>query len=281
MSTYGMESGTTATGFVAVHASHEVRPMSHMDPVYTLLWEASPFIQAIIANPDDDTPRLVLADWLEERGYVDRAAFMRIQCRHGNLNKNDNRKERGQLRRLAPIAEGWINSFIGFHDFKWGSPSTAAKFVRGFIEECTFHSIRSYLDHIDLVASLVPLQTFHIHNPYGGREEFPQYKKDQFTRLAQSAYVESLVSLEMLGGDTAVDENEITIFAAAPLRKLRYLGLCTESDDSVRTVINAPALVPGVKITIEGHFRPKKIVDLTQIASKRGIELEFAEPIPF
>ena len=37
------------------------------------------FIAAIIANPDDDTVRLVAADFLEEHGDPERAAFIRIQ----------------------------------------------------------------------------------------------------------------------------------------------------------------------------------------------------------
>jgi uncharacterized protein (TIGR02996 family) len=40
-------------------------------------WEA--FRSAIVADPDDDTPRLVAADWLDEHGDPDRAAFIRIQ----------------------------------------------------------------------------------------------------------------------------------------------------------------------------------------------------------
>ena len=34
---------------------------------------------AILADPDDDTARLVYADWLEENGRADRAAFVRAQ----------------------------------------------------------------------------------------------------------------------------------------------------------------------------------------------------------
>ncbi|HVK16992.1 MAG TPA: TIGR02996 domain-containing protein [Fimbriiglobus sp.] len=37
-------------------------------------------IQAIIAAPDDDLPRLVYADWLEEHGRPERAEFIRVQC---------------------------------------------------------------------------------------------------------------------------------------------------------------------------------------------------------
>lgn len=38
------------------------------------------FWQEIIANPDDDTPRLIYADWLEEQGEIQRADFIRTQC---------------------------------------------------------------------------------------------------------------------------------------------------------------------------------------------------------
>src|SRR5215813_14910898 len=37
------------------------------------------FLEAIRAAPDDDGPRLVYADWLEERGDP-RGEFIRIQC---------------------------------------------------------------------------------------------------------------------------------------------------------------------------------------------------------
>ena len=42
-------------------------PMNHDDA----------FLQAILDAPDDDTPRLVYADWLEEHGQPDRAEFIR------------------------------------------------------------------------------------------------------------------------------------------------------------------------------------------------------------
>jgi uncharacterized protein (TIGR02996 family) len=38
-----------------------------------------PFLRTIAAHPDDDAPRLVFADWLEERGET-YAEFIRLQC---------------------------------------------------------------------------------------------------------------------------------------------------------------------------------------------------------
>jgi uncharacterized protein (TIGR02996 family) len=36
--------------------------------------------RAIVANPADDTPRLVYADWLQENDRTDEAEFIRVQC---------------------------------------------------------------------------------------------------------------------------------------------------------------------------------------------------------
>ncbi len=43
--------------------------------------EADAFLDAIFAAPDDDLPRLVYADWLEERGQQAYAEFIRLCCR--------------------------------------------------------------------------------------------------------------------------------------------------------------------------------------------------------
>src|SRR5581483_5764550 len=36
---------------------------------------------AIMGAPDDDLPRLIFADWLDEHGHGDRAAYIRADCR--------------------------------------------------------------------------------------------------------------------------------------------------------------------------------------------------------
>jgi uncharacterized protein (TIGR02996 family) len=42
--------------------------------------EEAGFLADICENPDDDTPRLVYADWLQERDREARAEFIRVQC---------------------------------------------------------------------------------------------------------------------------------------------------------------------------------------------------------
>jgi uncharacterized protein (TIGR02996 family) len=36
-------------------------------------------LAAIMSHPDEDTPRLVYADWLDENGASERAEFIRLQ----------------------------------------------------------------------------------------------------------------------------------------------------------------------------------------------------------
>jgi len=46
------------------------------------------FLQTIIADPSDDAPRLVFADWLEEHGDP-RGEFIRVQCELARLPEDD------------------------------------------------------------------------------------------------------------------------------------------------------------------------------------------------
>jgi uncharacterized protein (TIGR02996 family) len=59
---------------------------------------AEPFLRAIHDRPDDDAPRLVYADWLDERGDADRAEFIRVQCALARAHANDPRRAAWQAR---------------------------------------------------------------------------------------------------------------------------------------------------------------------------------------
>lgn len=48
-----------------------------------------PFMEAIINGGDDDTPRLVYADWLEEQGFEHRASFIRASVEFERIRCHD------------------------------------------------------------------------------------------------------------------------------------------------------------------------------------------------
>jgi uncharacterized protein (TIGR02996 family) len=51
------------------------------------------FLEDIIAHPEDDAPRLIYADWLEEHGQQERAEFIRVQVALATLHDDDPRRE--------------------------------------------------------------------------------------------------------------------------------------------------------------------------------------------
>src|SRR5215472_16114924 len=44
-----------------------------------LMSDHAGFLKAICDSPDDDVPRLVYADWLDEQGQAARSEFIRVQ----------------------------------------------------------------------------------------------------------------------------------------------------------------------------------------------------------
>jgi uncharacterized protein (TIGR02996 family) len=51
------------------------------------------FLQDIRDNPDDDTPRLVFADWLDDNGDPQRAEFIRVQCALARMSDDHPRRD--------------------------------------------------------------------------------------------------------------------------------------------------------------------------------------------
>jgi uncharacterized protein (TIGR02996 family) len=84
------------------------------------------FLDAIWESPDDDVPRLVYADWLEEQGNP-RGQFMRIQCAlaRGDLEEDRRRQlERQEQELLAVHGQEWLGPTC--------SPRLFWRFRRGF-----------------------------------------------------------------------------------------------------------------------------------------------------
>jgi uncharacterized protein (TIGR02996 family) len=53
-------------------------------------------LRAVVEDPDDDVPRLVYADWLEENGQAQRAELLRLQCDPARVEPSPREKELAQ-----------------------------------------------------------------------------------------------------------------------------------------------------------------------------------------
>lgn len=70
------------------------------------------FLRAIIENPNDDTPRLIYADWLDERGDP-RGEFIRVQCLLASMSASDERRlplEQLERQLLERHQDAWLGS---------------------------------------------------------------------------------------------------------------------------------------------------------------------------
>jgi uncharacterized protein (TIGR02996 family) len=68
------------------------------------------FLADIRDHPDDDTPRLIYADWLEEQGDV-RCEFLRLEIRLAGMEprSRESRRLRARLRKLrSEIDANWL-----------------------------------------------------------------------------------------------------------------------------------------------------------------------------
>lgn len=115
---------------------------------------ADALLASVVASPDDDLPRLVYADWLDENGDPDRAEFIRLQIT----------RENG-----AATAEGAIREkvLLDAYGKQWLAPLRApgrplfaqkshAEFARGFVQT-VWLTVQEYARHADRLFTLAPV----------------------------------------------------------------------------------------------------------------------------
>lgn len=214
------------------------------------------FIQAIREAPDDDAPRLIYADWLEEHGQADRAEFIRIQCRLARMPEADPnaaslwaRAEEllranweawvGPLRELVGPrydrhGEGWMRE--DYH------PDGLRRFQRGFVDAIILE-VEPFLNRAKELLALVPLRALGLWG--AGRRAralagcpqlaglkvlaFYDYFADPLTArdapaLAASPYLQGLTILA-LGWNSLSDEGVEALTRADWLNSLLTLDL--------------------------------------------------------
>lgn len=80
--------------------------------------------RAVIADPADDTPRLVYADWLDENGQEERAEFIRVQIQNAGLPIAQRQQEVELLRQFRKV---WDKPYRALF------PGGAFTYSRGFV----------------------------------------------------------------------------------------------------------------------------------------------------
>jgi uncharacterized protein (TIGR02996 family) len=76
------------------------------------------FLQDILANPEDDTPRSIYADWLDEQGDP-RGEFLRLAVAWHEMSRDDARAPGclARLQELRPyLSSGWVVAVCPWED---------------------------------------------------------------------------------------------------------------------------------------------------------------------
>lgn len=151
------------------------------------------FVQAIVENPTDDAPRLIYADWLQERGDPESAArgeFIRLQCLLEHADETD------------PCWQAWRSreDELGKQHGQTWSQGVRGRvdgygFRRGFIGEVRL-TADQLLAHADMLFARHPLEVVTV-----------QASGDQVEQLAGCPYLARVHRLEIRGqhpGDAGV-----------------------------------------------------------------------------
>jgi uncharacterized protein (TIGR02996 family) len=133
--------------------------------------EYNAMLRAICAEPDEDTPRLVLADLMQESGEEHLAEFIRAQVAYASETRKTYRKPiakritqllRGSvLLRRYPWINKWLDDFkFGFSASGWGYSVVPIDqhvyFSRGFVSAITLPRA-AFMQHARAIFSANPV----------------------------------------------------------------------------------------------------------------------------
>jgi uncharacterized protein (TIGR02996 family) len=123
------------------------------------------FLEAIAEAPDDDTPRLVYADWLEDHRQPHRANFIRTQCERAKLGADDPRRaelKEQEQKLLGRHEKAWLGALPKLAGVTWETT-----FRRGFVEGAKVEGAGKFLAQAGALFRAAPLQSVELRKVRG------------------------------------------------------------------------------------------------------------------
>jgi uncharacterized protein (TIGR02996 family) len=144
-------------------------------------------LRAVLADPDDDAPRLIYADWLDEQGQCERAEFIRVQVALARMAPDDLRRRELARRERRFVTRGWVPPLPPLLR-EWG-------FDRGFVNRVTYNA-EDFLRGAATLFGAAPVRHLRLLAARGF-----------ITTLVGCPYLAHLLTLDLSGnalGDVAV-----------------------------------------------------------------------------
>jgi uncharacterized protein (TIGR02996 family) len=200
-------------------------------------------LQTIIDDPDDDVPRLVIADWYEENGNPERAEFIRVQIKLEGMKPNDPRYEylitrqselykKHHLLWSQIITSRWKSNQFGI--WSWDPQKKFANgYRRGFITSLLLRNVDAFLRFAPELYQIIPLQFVM----------FGQNSPKDYLQLIESPFLARLRGLRLTTGNSL---EEWRRFCSSPnLSNLRIL-VCDPkgrfANESMKILACSPSL---------------------------------------
>jgi uncharacterized protein (TIGR02996 family) len=200
---------------------------------------ADAFLQHILECPNDDAPRLIYADWLEEQGDAEsiaRAEFIRVQCALAGENVPPHRRTELEWRK---------RKILEHYNAEWARSIRRLvrtwNYHRGFVDDVTL-SPRRFLAHAGQLFRRTPIQHLHLWPRF--RPTPPRITKSiNMAALADNKYLSNLRSLDLR--ENLLESQDVRALVVSEyLTSLTTLNLSHNriGDSGIRALAASPLL---------------------------------------
>jgi uncharacterized protein (TIGR02996 family) len=190
---------------------------------------ADALMAEVLANPDDDTPRLILADWLEEHSETDRATFIRLQVKQARIEPPST--EHHVLGREA-------HELLERHCDAW-----LADLPRGLRSSAQFH--RGFVGVLKLTASALLRVSKRVWDRHPIQELALSGVTGQLDRVLALSYLPRVRRLLLHAG--RFSDSDLASLARCPtLGGLRHLTILSFNGNAVAQALAANPSLTGL-----------------------------------
>jgi uncharacterized protein (TIGR02996 family) len=152
-------------------------------------------LAAIAAHPDEDTPRLMYADWLDEHGQGVRAEFIRVQIEVSHIEqlpRIELNRYVGLFRRQQELLDNHRAELLG--PLARLAAGVRVEFSRGFLGEVMLSAFH-FNQYRHLLAGVQPLPRITVEGPVGVVRSFLGFAVPHATADAQLELVTAIRTL--------------------------------------------------------------------------------------
>ncbi|MFM8273336.1 MAG: TIGR02996 domain-containing protein [Gemmata sp.] len=232
--------------------------------------EQAALLRAIVAEPNEDTPRLVYADWLQEGGDEEQARYVRDSVRLA-ATPHDAPGRKALAERLRETRDWrgpeWLQ--------RLGLGKRAVGFERGLPVRVVFEGANEFFAVADRLFALLPVRALEICAYSGTR-----LRGDAVRRLAAMPELARLTDLRFVGHEPIDPNAWRALFRSPRASGLTFLGLsgCHVGAVIATQLAAAPRLANLTDLDLSyndiGVFGARALLDSPHLLKLRRLWLE-------